>query len=140
MQNQIYPCLWFDGQAKEAAEFYCSIFQNSKITSENPLVVRWELNGQQFMGLNGGPLYKFSPANSYVIECETQEEIDHYWDKLGEGGNYSQCGWLDDKFGVSWQVVPKILNRLMADPDKGQRVIEAFLQMQKFDIQKLINA
>jgi predicted 3-demethylubiquinone-9 3-methyltransferase (glyoxalase superfamily) len=140
MKNQIYPCLWFDGQAKAAAEFYCSIFSNSKITDENPMVVRWELNGQVFMGLNGGPLYKFSPANSYVIECETQEEIDHYWNKLGENGIYNQCGWLDDKFGVSWQIVPKILGKLMADPEKGQRVVQAFMQMKKFDIEKLINA
>jgi predicted 3-demethylubiquinone-9 3-methyltransferase (glyoxalase superfamily) len=140
MKNQIYPCLWFDGQAKAAAEFYCSIFSNSKITDENPMVVRWELNGQVFMGINGGPLYKFSPANSYVIECETQEEIDHYWNKLGENGIYNQCGWLDDKFGVSWQIVPKILGKLMADPEKGQRVAQAFMQMKKFDIEKLINA
>ena len=140
MTNQLYPCLWFDGQAKAAAEFYCSIFPNSKISSENPLVVRWELNGNQFMGLNGGPKYKFSPANSYVIECETQEEIDHYWDQLGEGGIYSQCGWLDDKFGVSWQIVPSILGKLMSDPERSQRVIAAFLKMKKFDIETLINA
>jgi predicted 3-demethylubiquinone-9 3-methyltransferase (glyoxalase superfamily) len=140
MKNQIYPCLWFDGQAREAAEFYCSIFSNSKITEENTMVVKWELNGQPFMGLNGGPFYKFSPANSYVIECETQEEIDHYWQKLGEDGRYSQCGWLDDKFGVSWQVVPKLLGKLMADPEKRQRVVEAFMQMKKFDIEKLLNA
>jgi predicted 3-demethylubiquinone-9 3-methyltransferase (glyoxalase superfamily) len=138
--NQIYPCLWFDGQAKAAADFYCSIFSNSKIIDQNPMVVRWELNGQLFMGLNGGPLYTFSPANSYVIECETQEEIDHYWNKLGEDGIYNQCGWLDDKFGVSWQIVPKILGKLMADPVKGPRVIEAFMQMTKFDIEKLMNA
>ena len=140
MNNQIYPCLWFDGQAKAAAEFYCSIFSHSKITEENPMVVKWELNGQLFMGLNGGPLYKFSPANSYVIECETQEEIDHYWDKLGKDGIYNQCGWLDDKFGVSWQVVPKILGKLMADPEKRERVVNVFMQMKKFDIEKLINA
>lgn len=140
MTNQIYPCLWFDGQAKAAAEFYCSIFKNSKITAENPMVVRWELNGNQFMGLNGGPQYKFSPANSYVIECETQEEIDHYWSKLGDGGIYNKCGWLDDKFGVSWQIVPSILGKLMGDPEKSQRVIAAFMQMKKFNIEKLINA
>ena len=140
MTNQIYPCLWFDGQAKAAAEFYCSIFSNSKIISENPMVVLWELNGNQFMGLNGGPMYTFSPANSYVVECDTQEEIDHYWDKLGEGGSYNQCGWLDDKFGMSWQIAPKILGKLMADPEKGQRVVDAFMQMKKFDIEKLMNA
>ncbi|MHB9142693.1 MAG: VOC family protein [Paludibacter sp.] len=140
MTNQLYPCLWFDGQAKAAAEFYCSIFSNSKITDENPMVVRWELNGQQFMGLNGGPMYKFSPANSYVIECDTQEEIDHFWNKLGEDGIYNQCGWLDDKFGVSWQIIPGILGKLMTDPEKGDRVVKAFMQMKKFDIATLQNA
>ena len=140
MTNQIYPCLWFDGQAKAAADYYCSIFKNSKITAENPMVVMFELNGTQFMGLNGDPKYKFSPANSYVIECETQAEIDHYWEKLGEGGIYNQCGWLDDKFGVSWQIVPSILGKLMADPEKAPRVIQAFMQMSKFDIETLINA
>ncbi len=140
MTNQIYPCLWFDGQAKAAATFYCSIFSPSKITSENDLVVNWEINGQQFMVLNGGPMYQFSPANSYVVSCETQEEIDYYWDQLGEDGSYNQCGWLDDKFGVSWQVVPKILGKLMADPEKRERVTAAFMQMKKFDIEKLMNA
>jgi predicted 3-demethylubiquinone-9 3-methyltransferase (glyoxalase superfamily) len=140
MNNLMYPCLWFDGQAKAAAEFYCSIFPNSKITDVNPMVVRWELKGNQFMGLNGGPKYKFSPANSYVIECENQKGIDHYWEKLGEGGIYNQCGWLDDKFGVSWQIVPSILGKLMSDPNKAPKVVEAFLKMTKFDIETLINA
>jgi predicted 3-demethylubiquinone-9 3-methyltransferase (glyoxalase superfamily) len=140
MTNQIYPCLWFNGQAKAAADHYCSIFKNSKIVSENPIVVIFELNGNKFMGLNGGPKYKFSPANSYVIECDTQEEIDHFWEKLGEGGVYNQCGWLDDKFGVSWQVVPAILGKLMSDPERSPRVIEAFMQMTKFDIQKIMDA
>jgi predicted 3-demethylubiquinone-9 3-methyltransferase (glyoxalase superfamily) len=140
MANQIYPCLWFDGQAKAAAEHYCSIFKNSKITSENQFVVNFELNGNRFIGLNGGPMYQFSPANSYVVECETQEEIDYYWAKLGEGGIYNQCGWLDDKFGVSWQIVPRILGELMADPEKSPRVIQAFMQMTKFDIQALLDA
>ncbi|WP_317899384.1 VOC family protein [Aurantibacillus circumpalustris] len=140
MKNKLYPCLWFDGKAKEAAEYYCSIFKNSKITSENPLVIIFELNGFKFMGLNGGPNYKFSPATSFVIECDTQEEIDHYWEKLGEGGVYNQCGWLDDKFGMSWQIVPSILGKLMSDPEKSQRVIQAFMQMKKFEIEKLLNA
>lgn len=140
MANQLYPCLWYDGQAKEAAIFYCSIFPNSKIISENPMVVVFELNNKKFMGLNGGPLYKFSPATSFVIECETQNEIDYYWEKLGEGGIYSQCGWLDDKFGVSWQVVPTILGELMNDSTKSKKVIDAFMQMKKFDIEKLLNA
>jgi predicted 3-demethylubiquinone-9 3-methyltransferase (glyoxalase superfamily) len=140
MSKPIYTCLWFDGQAKAAAEFYCSIFKDSKILSENPMVVMFELNGTKFMGLNGGPKFKFTPATSFVIDCDSQEEIDHYWEKLGDGGTYSQCGWLDDKYGVSWQIVPSILGSLMADPTKGPRVIEAFLKMTKFDIETLLNA
>ena len=140
MTNKMYPCLWFDGQAKKAADYYCSIFKNSKILSENPMVVTFELNGNKFMGLNGGPKYKFTPATSFVIECETQEEIDYYWDKLGEAGRYDQCGWLDDQFGVSWQVVPAVLAKLMSDPDKAPRVINAFMKMSKFDIETLVNA
>ncbi len=140
MANQIYPCLWFDGQAKAAAEYYCSIFKNSKITTDTQMVVNFELNGKKFMALNGGPQYKFSPATSFVIECETQEEIDFYWEKLGSGGIYNQCGWLDDKFGVSWQIVPTILGKLMTDPEKAPRVMQAFLKMKKFDIEKLLNA
>jgi predicted 3-demethylubiquinone-9 3-methyltransferase (glyoxalase superfamily) len=140
MNNSIYPCLWFENQAKTAADFYCSIFPNSKISSENPIVVRFELNGFPFMGLNGGPQYQFSPANSYVIECKTQEEIDHYWEKLGANGKYNPCGWLDDQFGVSWQIVPAILDQLMSDPNKAPKVIEAFMQMTKFDIETLLKA
>jgi predicted 3-demethylubiquinone-9 3-methyltransferase (glyoxalase superfamily) len=140
MTHKIYTCLWFDGKAKEAADHYCSIFKNSKIVSENPMVVVFELNDTKFMGLNGGPHFKFSPACSYVITCDTQEEIDHYWEKLGNGGKYRQCGWLDDKFGVSWQVVPAILGELMSNPEKSQKVTEAFMQMNKFEIQKLIDA
>jgi predicted 3-demethylubiquinone-9 3-methyltransferase (glyoxalase superfamily) len=140
MANKLYPCLWFDGNAKEAAEYYCSVFKNSKIVSENPMVVIFELNDTKFMALNGGPQYKFSPANSYVIICETQEEIDYFWEKLGNGGKYSKCGWLDDKFGVSWQIVPAVLADLMSNPERSQRVIQAFCQMDKFDIQKLIDA
>ncbi len=140
MKNQIYPCLWFDGQAKTAADYYCSIFKDSKITAENPMVVNFEINGSKFMGLNGGPHYKFSPATSFVIPCETQEEIDYYWEKLGEGGKYNQCGWLDDQFGVSWQIVPNILGELMSDPERAPRVVQAFMQMKKFDIETLKNA
>ena len=140
MTNQIYPCLWFDGQAKAAADYYCSIFKNSKIMEENPIVVNFELNGNKFMALNGGPKYKFTPATSFVIECETQEEIDYYWNKLGTDGRYDQCGWLDDKFGVSWQIVPSILHKLMADPVRSQKVIEAFMKMSKFDIKTLVDA
>ena len=104
------------------------------------MVVTFELNGNKFMGLNGGPKYKFTPATSFVVECDTQEEIDHYWNKLGEGGKYDRCGWLDDKFGVSWQIVPVVLHQLMADPEKSPRVIEAFMKMSKFDIQTLKDA
>jgi predicted 3-demethylubiquinone-9 3-methyltransferase (glyoxalase superfamily) len=139
MTKQLYPCLWFDGKAKEAVDYYCRIFSNSNIVSENPFVVIFELNGTKFMALNGGPEYKFSPATSFVVECETQEEIDHYWDKLGEGGVHNKCGWLDDKYGVSWQIVPSVLGKLMADPEKAPKVMYAFMQMKKFDIQKLLD-
>jgi predicted 3-demethylubiquinone-9 3-methyltransferase (glyoxalase superfamily) len=140
MTKQIYPCLWFDGQAKEAADHYCSIFSDSKITSENPMVVTFTLNGSKFMALNGGPKYQFTPATSFVIECETQDEIDYYWEQLGKDGRYDQCGWLSDKFGLSWQIVPSILGKLMADPERAPRVIAAFMQMSKFDIAGLENA
>lgn len=140
MNNEISLCLWFDGKAKEAAEFYCSVFENSKITSENPMMVTFELNGRKMMGLNGGPQFKFNEATSLVVNCENQEEIDYYWEKLTEGGEESMCGWLKDKFGLSWQIVPSILGKLMSDPEKGQRVMQAFLQMRKFDIQTLLNA
>jgi len=279
MKNQIYPCLWYDGQAKQAAEFYCNAFPNSKITSESPIVVNWELNGKRIMGLNGGPIYKINPsislfvncesvnatnelwkklidggkalmpidkypwserygwlqdkfgmtwqlsapikdeakltmspsmlftgkqfgraeeainfycsvfdnsakdvlinygkedANagkvmfsefklsdynliamdgpgvhdytfsegvSFVITCENQQEIDYYWNKfISDGGAESKCGWCKDKFGVSWQVIPAILGKLMSDPENGQRVVQAFLKMKKFDIEKLKQA
>jgi len=146
MTKQIYPCLWFDGQAKAAAEHYCSIFsagpsgKDSKITAENPIVVTFELKGNKFMALNGGPKYKFTPATSFVIECDSQTEIDYYWEKLGEGGRYDQCGWLDDKFGMSWQIVPAILGKLMSDAARAPRVVEAFMKMTKFDILQLENA
>jgi predicted 3-demethylubiquinone-9 3-methyltransferase (glyoxalase superfamily) len=140
MEKQIYTCLWFDGKAKEAADYYCSIFKNSKLVSENPMVVIFELNNTKFMALNGGPQYKFSPATSHVIECTTQTEIDHYWEHLGKDGKYNQCGWLDDKYGISWQIVPAILGELMADREKAPRVMQAFMQMKKFDIETLKNA
>lgn len=278
MKTSIYPCLWFDAQAQEAANFYCGLFQNSKILESTPLVSRFEISGTTFMGLNGGPKYQvnsavsyfvycgsdaeihriydslseggsilfplasydwspkyawvidrfgvnwqldvedirstqkivpcllftnekmgrvkealtqytgifknsrmlmeapypseaglpegtllfaqtkldgfilnamsstlrhdydFSPGNSIVVECDTQEEIDHFWSQLGAGGQYEQCGWLSDRFGVSWQIVPTILSQLMSDPEKGPRVIEAFLKMKKFEINTLLNA
>ena len=116
MAKQIYPCLWFESQAKAAAVFYCSIFPNSKILDESPIVVNWELNGRKFMGLNGAQAkHQFNEAVSFVIPCESQEEIDHYWNNLtSDGGAESMCGWCVDKFGVSWQVVPSILGQLMS--------------------------
>jgi predicted 3-demethylubiquinone-9 3-methyltransferase (glyoxalase superfamily) len=140
MKNDITPCLWFDGKAEEAAKFYCSVFRNSKIISSNPMVTSFELNGKRFIGLNGGPLFKFNEAVSFVVNCETQDEIDYFWHKLTEGGEESQCGWLKDKYGVSWQIVPSVLEELMSDPEKAPRVIEAFLKMKKFDIEKLLEA
>lgn len=104
------------------------------------MVVTFEINGQQFMGLNGGPMFKFNESVSFVVSCDTQEEIDYYWYKLTEGGEESQCGWLKDKHGLSWQIVPSILPKLMSDPEKSERVIKAFLQMKKFDIEKLLTA
>jgi len=140
MTNQIYPCLWFDGQAKAAADFYCSIFPNSKIVNDSGTVVNFELNGQPFMGLNGGDLFKFNEAVSFVISCKDQEEIDYYWNQLiANGGSEGYCGWCKDKYGLSWQVIPAILGELMSSPDKGQLVIQAFLKMKKFDIEILKN-
>ena len=140
MKKKMYPCLWFDGKARAAADFYCAIFPNSKILNDSGMVVNFELDGQFFMGLNGGDRFKFNEAVSYVITCENQEEIDYYWAKLTEGGEESMCGWLKDKFGLSWQIVPSILGKLVSDPEKGQRVVQAFLQMKKFNIQTLLNA
>jgi predicted 3-demethylubiquinone-9 3-methyltransferase (glyoxalase superfamily) len=140
MHNQMYPCLWFDGQAKEAASYYCSVFPDSKIKSENPMVVIFEINGYKIMALNGGPHFKFNEAVSLVVECKDQEEIDYYWNKLTEGGAESQCGWLKDRFGFSWQIVPSILGELMSDPERAQRVMSVLLQMKKLEIDKLIHA
>ncbi len=140
MVNPIYPCLWFNGNAKAAAEFYCAVFKNSKITADTPMVVTFELNGKKFMGLNGGPQFKFNEAVSFVVDCETQEEIDYYWNKLTAGGEESMCGWLKDKFGVSWQIVPTILATLMSNPEKREHVMKVVLQTKKFDIEKLKKA
>jgi len=143
MTQQLYPCLWFQGQqANAAAEFYCSVFPYSKINSATPVVVMFELNGKPFMGLNSGqPKNNFNESCSFVIPCDTQEEIDHYWSKLiASGGTESKCGWCKDRFGVWWQVVPSMLGELMSHPEKGQRVVQAFLKMTKFDIEKLKNA
>lgn len=137
----MHPCLWFDGQARAAADFYCKIFPNSKIVSDSRMVVNFELNGQLFMGLNGGDHFKFNEAVSFVIPCKDQDEIDHYWYKLIEdGGKEGNCGWCKDKFGLSWQVVPIILGELMSNPGKEQRVVQAFMKMKKIEIEALQNA
>jgi predicted 3-demethylubiquinone-9 3-methyltransferase (glyoxalase superfamily) len=140
MKNQIYPCLWFEYQAKEAADFYCSVFNNSRITSENSMVVTFELDGRKFMALNAGPEFKFNEAISFVVDCDTQADIDFYWSKLTSGGSEGQCGWLKDRFGVSWQIVPTVLGTLMSNPDKSRRVMQEILQMKKLDIEKLVSA
>jgi predicted 3-demethylubiquinone-9 3-methyltransferase (glyoxalase superfamily) len=149
--NKIQPCLWFDDQAKQAAKLYTSIFKNSKIENisyfgeEGPgvkgkvLTVTFKLNGQDFMALNGGPQYKFTPAISLFVDCEGQDEVDELWEKLSDGGEKGPCGWLTDKYGVSWQIVPTILGTLLADKDaeKAGRVMRAMLQMSKLDIAQL---
>jgi predicted 3-demethylubiquinone-9 3-methyltransferase (glyoxalase superfamily) len=141
MAYPIFPCLWFDGQAQEAAKFYCSVFKNSRITEDNGMVVTFELNGSKFMGLNAGPEFTFNESISFVVNCDTQEEIDDYWKNLtAGGGSESMCGWLKDRFGVSWQIVPTVLPKLLADPARSSRVMEAFMKMKKFDIKALENA
>lgn len=160
MKMNISPCLWFDDQAEEAARFYATVFKDAKILniSRYPAVgqemhgkpagsvmtVGFELNGQSYTALNGGPHFKFTEAISFQIECETQEELDDYWQKLSEGGDphAQQCGWLKDKFGLSWQVVPKILAGMMTDPNAAdaQRAFQAMLQMKKLDIAVLQRA
>jgi predicted 3-demethylubiquinone-9 3-methyltransferase (glyoxalase superfamily) len=142
--QKVTPMLWFDGQAEEAARLYVSIFEDAEIGSisrqqnGSALVVEFSLAGQRFTALNGGPHYTFTPAVSFVVDCETQEEVDHYWDRLGEGGDpeAQQCGWLADRFGVSWQIVPRQLSEYMSDPDaeKAGRTMKAMLQMKKLDI------
>ncbi|XZF15687.1 VOC family protein [Chitinophagaceae bacterium MMS25-I14] len=141
MTKPIYPCLWFDGQAQAAAAFYCSIFKDAKITQDNQMVVTFELNGTRFMGLNAGPQFKFNEAVSFVVECDTQDEIDYYWEQLtAGGGSEGNCGWLKDKFGISWQIVPSVLPRLLSNPAKAQNVMQAYMKMKKFNIQELENA
>jgi len=155
-KQNITPCLWFDDQAEEAANFYTSIFKNSKIVSisrygkegfeihgrkaGSVMTVNFQINGQPFLALNGGPVFKFNEAISFQVFCETQKEIDYYWNKLTAGGQEVQCGWLKDKFGVSWQIVPTILSKLLSDPARADRVTRAFMQMKKFDIEKLKRA
>lgn len=137
MSQALTTCLWFDGNAKEAAEFYCSVFKDSRITSENPIVVSFELNGSRFLALNGGPAFKFNESISQVIHCSTQEEIDHYWNALSKGGEEGRCGWLKDKYGLSWQVVPSQLGRWMSNPATVGKVSEAFMKMNKFILAEL---
>ncbi len=150
MQHQIIPNLWFDGQAEQAAEFYCSVFENSRIvnvtrypegtdSAGNVLTVEFELDGNRFVGLNGGPQFTFSEAVSFQIDCETQERIDYYWDKLTDGGEERPCGWVKDRFGLSWQVVPTGMDELFddADKDRAARAMQAMFQMKKLDIAAL---
>jgi predicted 3-demethylubiquinone-9 3-methyltransferase (glyoxalase superfamily) len=150
-KQKITTFLWFDNNAEAAMEFYTAIFKHSKLLSVSRygeagpgpkgtvMVGAFELEGQRFLALNGGPRFKFTEAISLVIDCETQEEIDYFWDKLSAGGQTQACGWLKDKFGLSWQVVPSVLSELMQDkdPQKSKRVMEAMLQMVKFDIARL---
>jgi predicted 3-demethylubiquinone-9 3-methyltransferase (glyoxalase superfamily) len=158
--QKITPCLWFDDQAEEAAAFYTGIFKNSRIVNMTRygeagremhgkppgavMTVTFELDGLSFTALNGGPMFKFNEAISFQVHCQTQEEVDYYWERLSRGGDEKaqQCGWLKDKYGVCWQVVPTVLLELMNDPDpaKSQRVFQAMLQMKKLDIEQLRRA
>jgi predicted 3-demethylubiquinone-9 3-methyltransferase (glyoxalase superfamily) len=142
--KKVTPFLWYDHQAEEAANYYVSVFKNSKVTAVNRvdkrvMTVNFELDGQPFMALNAGPHFKFTEAISFFINCETQQEVDMFWDRLSEGGEKSQCGWLKDKFGLSWQVIPTAMTKLMGDPDpvKSKAVLDAMLKMQKIVIADL---
>ena len=143
--KKITPFLWFESQAEEAMNYYVSIFKNSKVIVTSPQMVQFELDGQEFIGLNAGPQFKFNEAVSFFVNCENQKEVDEYWNKLvGDGGDESMCGWCKDKFGLWWQIVPKQLGELMGDPDqaKAQRVVQAMLKMQKIivaDLEKAYN-
>lgn len=144
----IVPNLWFDGCALEAAEFWCGVFPNSSVTrvtpytesgrgeTGEPMAVEFQLDGQRFVGINGGPMFAFSEAVSFQIDCEDQAEIDHYWERLGDGGAIQQCGWLKDRYGVSWQVVPAGIEELLSpsDPERSDRVMAAMLEMVKLDL------
>ena len=156
--QKITPFLWFDSQAEEAVNFYVSIFRNSRTggvtrydeeaakaagrPKGSVLTVQFELEGQDFVALNGGPIFKFTEAISFVVNCDTQEEVDHFWQKLSAGGQEVECGWLKDKFGVSWQVVPRILGEMLQDKDpvKSRRVMAAMLKMKKLDVEGLRKA
>jgi len=156
--QKITPCLWFDSNAEEAVNFYASVFKKSKIgkisrygeegyeihgkPAGTVLTVEFELNGQTFTALNGGPVFKFNEAISFQVSCKSQKEVDYYWEKLSEGGEKGQCGWLKDKYGVSWQIVPTVLGEMLQDKvtKKSERVMKALLQMEKLDIKKLKQA
>jgi predicted 3-demethylubiquinone-9 3-methyltransferase (glyoxalase superfamily) len=152
--QKITPFLWFDGNAEEAANFYVSIFKNSKIgkisrygdagpgPKGSVMSVTFQLEGQEFFALNGGPQFKFTPAISLFVNCETQQEVDELWDKLSAGGRTDRCGWLQDKFGLSWQIIPTVLGQLLGDkdPQRAKRAMQAMLQMTKIDIKKLQQA
>jgi len=131
----ITPFLWFNDQAEEAAKFYCSVFRNSKILADSPMVTTFELEGQRIMALNGGPEFRFTEAVSFFVDCETQKEVDYYWNELVKEGKESRCGWLQDKFGLSWQIIPTLLMKLLSDPNraKSQRVMQAMLKMKKIE-------
>ncbi|QIG51926.1 VOC family protein [Nordella sp. HKS 07] len=146
--QKIRPFLWYDNQAEEAAKFYASIFRNSKIGKSVPgpegrvLTIEFELEGTQFVALNGGPHFKFSEAISLTVDCTSQGEVDELWEKLSEGGSQGQCGWLKDKYGLSWQIVPRVLVELLTHPDPAtsQRVMQAMMQMSRIDIATLREA
>jgi predicted 3-demethylubiquinone-9 3-methyltransferase (glyoxalase superfamily) len=152
--QKITPFLWFDGKAEEAMNFYVSIFKNSKVLSVTRygeggpgskgtvMSVKFQLDGQEFMGLNGGPQFTFSAAISFLVSCETQPEVDELWERLSEGGKKQRCGWLTDKFGLSWQIIPSVLGKLLQDKnaEKAKRVMQAMLQMNKLDIKGLMQA
>lgn len=140
--QKITPFLWFDGEAAAAARFYTGIFPRSKILGRSPMITTFLLDGQQFMALNGGPRFKFTAAVSFFVHCRTQREVDHFWTKLSQGGRIQQCGWLKDKFGLSWQIIPDSLMELMQDEDeaKSGRVLQAMRRMRKIDIAGLRRA
>jgi predicted 3-demethylubiquinone-9 3-methyltransferase (glyoxalase superfamily) len=141
MAKPLVTCLWFDGQAEAAAKYYCTVFKDSKITQVTPMVVTFELNGNKFMGLNGGPQFKFDEAISLMVNCDSQEEIDYYWNTfVNDGGTESVCGWLKDKFGLSWQIVPSNIGELMATPERAKRVMDAVMKMKKLDMKKMEEA
>ena len=142
IRQKITPFLWFDGKAEEAAKFYVSIFKNSKITSITGMSVIFQLDGQEFFALNGGPQFKFTPAISFFVNCKDQKEIDELWEKLSKGGEKGKCGWLKDKYGLSWQVIPSVLGEMLQDKDakKSNKVMKAMLQMDKIDIRTLKQA